>query len=252
MPEITFEYLSIEIVNYVQNQCPPSKFIEAGMDEVSANEHSRAFAQQKLESMGFDVGFRLVERLAKDQPYLHSDPIHIIKYLCKDFWIAVFGKQVDKLQTNNQGMYILHETALRWISNISCANEAEMERHARPYCSLAVGVVRGALHNLGMAPEVRMDMDFSKSPTRPTCIFVVVDHARAKAAANNAAAIAAAGVRGGTAVAPTSTPTPPIPSASPPQPSQGENQQPTEITDAGSGSIKPVAAGAGAVASGEG
>lgn len=25
-----------------------------------------------------------------------------VKFLCKDFWIAAFGKPVDKLQTNNQ------------------------------------------------------------------------------------------------------------------------------------------------------
>lgn len=30
------------------------------------------------------------------------EPLDVIKFICKDFWIAIFKKQIDKLQTNHR------------------------------------------------------------------------------------------------------------------------------------------------------
>lgn len=30
------------------------------------------------------------------------EPLDVIKFVCKDFWIAIFKKQIDKLQTNHR------------------------------------------------------------------------------------------------------------------------------------------------------
>jgi len=40
-------------------------------------------------------------RLTKDKPRL-GDTLEVIKYLCKDFWTFVFGKQIDNLRTNHR------------------------------------------------------------------------------------------------------------------------------------------------------
>lgn len=40
-------------------------------------------------------------RYSKDKPRL-GDTLEIIKFLCKDFWQAVFKKQVDNLKTNHR------------------------------------------------------------------------------------------------------------------------------------------------------
>lgn len=40
-------------------------------------------------------------RYSKDKPRL-GDTLDIIKFLCKDFWQAVFKKQVDNLKTNHR------------------------------------------------------------------------------------------------------------------------------------------------------
>ena len=58
-------------------------------------------AARKIEAIGFQVGVRLVERYTKDRPRF-ADTLEIIKFLCKEFWMEVFRKQVDKLQTNNR------------------------------------------------------------------------------------------------------------------------------------------------------
>lgn len=51
--------------------------------------------------MGYRVGYALVERLAKDFPRFASE-LDALKFICKDFWAAAFGKQVDNLRTNHQ------------------------------------------------------------------------------------------------------------------------------------------------------
>jgi hypothetical protein len=54
-----------------------------------------------LEAVGVRVGRQLAERQTKDKPRL-GDTLEIIKFVCKEFWQAVFKKQVDNLRTNHR------------------------------------------------------------------------------------------------------------------------------------------------------
>lgn len=104
------------------------------MDETTAIEHSRAFLRLKLEGLGFDIGFRLAERFSRHHNWLHNDPIDVIKFICSDFWGNIYGKRIDKLQTNSQGLYVMHDYAFKWISNIHLSsnnNENDAEAVAR-------------------------------------------------------------------------------------------------------------------------
>ena len=58
-------------------------------------------ASRKIEAVGFQVGQRLAQRYTKDRQRL-GDTLEIIKFICKDFWMEVYRKQIDKLQTNNR------------------------------------------------------------------------------------------------------------------------------------------------------
>ena len=40
-------------------------------------------------------------RFTKDSPRF-KDELEIMKYICKDFWTAVYKKQIDNLRTNHQ------------------------------------------------------------------------------------------------------------------------------------------------------
>ena len=57
--------------------------------------------RRSVEAIGFQVGARLVERYTRDLPRF-ADTLEIIKFICKDFWVEVYRKQIDKLQTNNR------------------------------------------------------------------------------------------------------------------------------------------------------
>ncbi|XP_046540277.1 trafficking protein particle complex subunit 6A isoform X12 [Equus quagga] len=54
-----------------------------------------------LEGMGFRVGQALGERLSRET-LAYREELDILKFLCKDLWMAVFQKQMDSLRTNHQ------------------------------------------------------------------------------------------------------------------------------------------------------
>eukprot|EP00965_Chrysotila_dentata_P131179 4336416-Pleurochrysis_carterae.AAC.2 len=75
--------------------------LAAGDDVAEATPAQLQVAARRLESAGFEVGLRLVERHSKDRARF-ADTLDIIKFICKDFWYEVYRKQIDKLQTNNR------------------------------------------------------------------------------------------------------------------------------------------------------
>lgn len=58
-------------------------------------------AATKLELLGYRVGYALVERIAKELPRISTE-LDCMKFICKEFWSAIFRKQVDNLRTNHQ------------------------------------------------------------------------------------------------------------------------------------------------------
>jgi hypothetical protein len=120
----------------------------------------------KLESVGFAVGHRFVERSTRTRSPRMSDPLDIIKYLCKDLWSALFRKKVDKLQTNHRGVYVLQDYAFRWIARFSSVDDEAAKREALKFLILPCGIIRGALANLGVTAVITADIS-----TVPSCIF---------------------------------------------------------------------------------
>jgi hypothetical protein len=49
---------------------------------------------QILDRMGFNVGYRFVERVVSSSKSLGTEPLDIIKFICKEFWEEVFKKKV--------------------------------------------------------------------------------------------------------------------------------------------------------------
>nr|XP_045058857.2 trafficking protein particle complex subunit 6A isoform X3 [Desmodus rotundus] len=80
-----------------------------------------------LESMGFRVGQALGERLPRETLALREE-LDILKFLCKDLWVAVFQKQMDSLRTNHQGTYVLQDNSfpllIRMASGLQYVEEA--------------------------------------------------------------------------------------------------------------------------------
>ena len=52
-----------------------------------------------------------------------KDELDIIKFICKEFWSAIFGKQADTLRTNHQGIYVLIDNQFRFVLKTSESQE---------------------------------------------------------------------------------------------------------------------------------
>ena len=62
------------------------------------------------DKQGYETGYRFVEQMSERR--LGTDPLEVMKFLCKELWFGMFGKQVDKLQTvwksNFYGAFVLN------------------------------------------------------------------------------------------------------------------------------------------------
>ena len=61
----------------------------------------------KLDSMGYDVGYRYAERILSMQKLIGPEPLDVIKFICKEFWEEVFRKKVCLCSNRPYAIYIL-------------------------------------------------------------------------------------------------------------------------------------------------
>jgi hypothetical protein len=117
---------------------------------------------KRLESLGYGVGVRLSEKVAQSRP-LTAEPLEIVKFVCKDVWTECFGKQVDKLQTDHRGTFVLKDSAFPWLARLGVhASERDCDQARRMLCFVC-GLLRGVLTNLGRQAVVRAEYNDEKT-----------------------------------------------------------------------------------------
>ena len=89
--QVPFELLHLELVSQVIHADP-----EETETTVTKTGGPEASPTSRLELLGFNTGYRFIERLAKDYPKF-KDELDLLKFICKDFWVAVFRSAIDKL-----------------------------------------------------------------------------------------------------------------------------------------------------------
>ncbi|KAL7549170.1 hypothetical protein ACHAWF_012435 [Thalassiosira exigua] len=184
----------------------------ADADEAAAAVMAAERSAARIERMGYDVGYRLCERLAQHRPLLgpgspspesaasdaapapggmngggvggpiimgggghHTvmDPktqLEAVKFLCKEFWTEVFRKQIDKLQTNHRGVFVLKDQELKWLRRLPPDEESARVGAIR-ILAFPCGLIRGALACLGLSGAV-VSCDFlADGRTMASCSF---------------------------------------------------------------------------------
>jgi hypothetical protein len=109
------------------------------------------------------------------------EELDVVKFMCKEFWYILFRKQIDKLQTDYKGVYVLHDYTFKLLSKCHpITNMKEKEEQTLNYteeCKLQTsytcGIIRGALGILGVIASVKADI--SKFPA---CKFHLLDVAK--------------------------------------------------------------------------
>ncbi|KAI9335935.1 BET3 family protein [Obelidium mucronatum] len=167
------DFLLIEAVSMLslatsssQNQLQSTGSLTLTPAETSSDEDREA-AYFKLESLGFRVGLGLAEKATRDRPRF-SDNLDIVKFICKDFWLTVFNKQIDNLKTNHRGVYVLTDNNFKWFQRMAGASAAETAQLAFPHAAFPCGLIRGALSSLGVSSVVLAEVS-----ALPQCTFQI-------------------------------------------------------------------------------
>ncbi|XP_043469785.1 trafficking protein particle complex subunit 6b [Leptopilina heterotoma] len=151
--ECLFEYLHAEIVNYVLT--------------TSVNTGEKEEDLSRLESMGFSVGYRIIERLTREWPRF-KDELDTIKFICTDFWTSLYQKQIDNLRTNHHGTYMLQDNSFRLLASIGGNGSKQYLRESPRLLAFTCGLLRGSLANLGIPCTVDAEV-----AALPSCKFNV-------------------------------------------------------------------------------
>lgn len=135
---------------------PPSEVIRSisNVSDTDTLSEIESSLITRLETIGYQVGYSLTEHLSRDRARF-SDTLDVLKFICKEVWTAVFGKQVDNLRTNHRGVYVLHDNNFQPLRFVSTAEGAGVSaKEARVFLAYPVGIVRGALAMLDVVSTV--------------------------------------------------------------------------------------------------
>jgi trafficking protein particle complex subunit 6 len=76
-----------------------------------------------------------------------------------------FDSQIDKLQTNHRGVFVLSDFKFKWLEKYASDDDVSKETAAR-MLHFPCGILRGALANLGLSSIV-----VAEFTTLPACTF---------------------------------------------------------------------------------
>jgi hypothetical protein len=198
LSEVSYDLFHSEMINYFFKQIKLNELTAnptLSENPAELNKLIQRKLHNKLEGLGYSVGGRLCERYSRDLNWF-SEQLDVIKFLCKEFWLAVFQKQVDKLQTNYKGIYVLHDFQFRTLTKIHPVHPVAATSNSNPnpmidsalldqcrmYTSYSCGLVRGALANLGITASVKVEIN-----KLPAVQFTIIDleKSRSKTNTNN-------------------------------------------------------------------
>ncbi|AGO12819.1 AaceriACR265Cp [[Ashbya] aceris (nom. inval.)] len=140
--------------------------------QLAEDERERAEVSARVEQIGFQVGSKVTELLVfSNNPGLHfgqMDLLGVMKFICREVWKHLFGKQIDNLKTNHRGTFYLFDYDYQPIRDFALEGEvSERElRMVEPYLHLPGGVIRGILASLGFGGEdtVSVTVSFVELP----------------------------------------------------------------------------------------
>lgn len=116
-------------------------------------------------------------RFSRSHPRFRDD-LDVIKFLCKDMWIILYGKQIDNLKTNHkvgsgaghglqrQGVFVLTDKSFRWFQHMSLPASMAPEAGERAQ-KVGRGVLPGTADAAAYLVPVRNSARRAHQPGRP-------------------------------------------------------------------------------------
>lgn len=120
---------------------------------------------KRIRDIGIKIGFKLTNLLIftnnVNLNFKEMDLLLIMKFICRDVWKHVFGKQIDNLKTNHRGTFYLTDYDYPLLQSFcietntipSQLNEELIIKKelklVEPFLELPVGIIKGTLLSLG-------------------------------------------------------------------------------------------------------
>ena len=115
----------------------------------------------RVEKYGFHIGVSLAEVLLfKNNHISHTttkigDILDIMKFICRDVWKCVYGKQMDNLRTNHRGTFVLVDNSFKTIRGMNSPKGIQDTiAKAETYLWFPSGLIRGVLSSFGIDATV--------------------------------------------------------------------------------------------------
>ncbi|KAH3685652.1 hypothetical protein WICPIJ_003399 [Wickerhamomyces pijperi] len=116
-----------------------------------------------LEEIGYNIGLKASEFINYENPDLDLlqdfELLNAMKFICRDVWKYLYGKQIDNLRTNHKGTFVLIDNLFKPFKNFSSLNgDEETLRMSKLYTWLPSGIIKGALKSFDVdavvSPEI--------------------------------------------------------------------------------------------------
>lgn len=115
----------------------------------------------RVEACGYKVGVRMGEWMAANAfgGGRVEDVLDIMKFVCRDVWKAVYGKQMDNLRTNHRGTFVLVDNKHRLVAHLSSSKGTQDTlAKAQVYLWYPCGIIRGVLAGFGIDSTVAAEI----------------------------------------------------------------------------------------------
>ncbi|GMM38362.1 Trs33 protein [Saccharomycopsis crataegensis] len=126
----------------------------------------------RIESYGYNIGLRVGELLNyklnndefanglnRQNLKLNMDILNIMKFICRDIWKNLYGKQMDNLRTNHRGAFVLIDHNFKGISKMNSAKGEEITNEKiKTYLWFPCGIIRGILSSLGVDSSIQAEI----------------------------------------------------------------------------------------------
>jgi hypothetical protein len=125
-----------------------------------------SFTLSYINEIGFNVGYKTSQTLLLNptsstmtisnlsNTALIDNPLEAMKFICRDVWKNLFGKQMDNLRTNHIGTFVLVDNKPICYSNCCYITALEIDEtisRASPYIEFNAGLIHGVLASLGIS-----------------------------------------------------------------------------------------------------
>ncbi|CDO96434.1 unnamed protein product [Kluyveromyces dobzhanskii CBS 2104] len=131
----------------------------------NANDDQKDKSNERLFKIGSGIGSKMTELLIfSNNPNLSfnsMDALGMVRFICKEVWKQLYGKQIDNLKTNHRGVFYLFDYEFQPIQNFALDDDEKVLLDVvAPYIQVPLGVISGILTSLGV-PEDDLSISFT-------------------------------------------------------------------------------------------